>query len=77
MPIAQEVKNKNNNIEIIFYVFNKKTYNIIKKNKNLYSILSLTGSLHLFGWKVLNNHKILNILFKIINLLAISINLFF
>ena len=77
VPIAQEVKNKNNNIEIIFYVFNKKTYKIIKKNKNLYSILSLTGSLHLFGWKVLNNHKILNILFKVINLLAISINTIF
>ncbi len=76
VPIAQEIKNKNNSIKIFFYVFNKSTYDTLKQNKNLYSILSSVGSLHLFGWKARKNNKIANVLYKIIDLSKILLNSF-
>ena len=62
VPVAQEIA-----IKIItlnyFYIFNKKPTTILK-NKNLYSILSLVGTLKLFGWEIENNNKILDSLLK-------------
>ena len=49
MPIALAINNINNKKKIIFYCFNKPTYNFIVQNTVLYSAIKKVAKLKRFG----------------------------
>jgi hypothetical protein len=54
LPIIFILKNANKNIKITYYVFNIKTYNLIKKNIILMKAINQTGNLYYFHTKSSN-----------------------
>jgi len=75
LPFINDLKKLEPNINVVFYVFDKKTYDVIRQNINLKNLINNNGKLVLFGY--FYKYKLIRIFFKIINILNIIIISFF
>ena len=75
LPFVNDLKKKNPIINVVFYIFDIKTYNVLKQNVNLYNLINSNGKLVFFGY--FHKYKLIRIVFKIINILIIIISSYF
>lgn len=75
LPFINDLKKKNSKINVVFYVFDTKTYHILKQNVNLNNLINNNGKLVFFGH--FKRFKVLRMISKIINISYIIISSFF